>query len=181
MKLLSLAATLLVCSSIFAAPTSDQTPAKPEKPVIAPIHPEPMNNKRLAELIQSVGKDVEGNPGAWSFTMRRRKLYCFTDETHDRMRIVTPVAEVSKLDETELKKCMEANFDRALDARYCVYKGALWAAFIHPLAELSEGYFKSGVEQVVTLAENFGTTSNSGALIFGGGEQQQEPPPGPKI
>ena len=70
--------------------------------------------------------------------------------------------------------------DRALDARHCVYKGPLRAAFIHPLAELSEGYFKSGVEQVVALAENLGTTYNSGALIFRGGEQPEQSP-GPKI
>jgi hypothetical protein len=180
MKAFFLLSVLLLCGLVALALPTEQTPPKPEESVIAPIHPALMNNKRLAELIKSLGGDVEGNPGAWSFTVRGRKLYCFTDETHDRMRVVTAVAEVSKLDEKELKKCMEANFDRALDARYCVYKGALLAAFIHPLAELSESYFKSGVEQVVTLAETFGTTYNSGALIFGG-SQEPEPSPRPKI
>jgi hypothetical protein len=180
MNALSLANLLLLCCSVILAAPAEQTPTRPEQPVTVPAHPELMNNKRLAELIKLLGRDVEGDPGARSFTVRGRKLYCFTDETHDRMRVVTAVAEVSKLDEKELSRCMEANFDRALDARYCVYKGTLSAGFIHPMGELSENYFKSGVEQVVTLAENFGTTYNSGALIFGGG-QEPEPSPGPKI
>lgn len=104
----------------------------------------------------------------------------FAQETPNAAPAATEMKSVTLPIEGMVWGACVANFDRALDARYCVYKGALWAAFIHPLAELSEAYFESGVEQVVTLAETFGTTYNSGAFIFGGGEEQA-PSPGPNL
>jgi hypothetical protein len=38
---------------------------------------------------------------------------------------------------------------------------------MHPLAELTEAQFRDGVEQVATLADNFGTSFASSNLSFG--------------
>lgn len=65
---------------------------------------------------------------------------------------------------------MQANFDSALDARYAIAKGKLWSAFIHPLSELNEEQFFSGLAQTITLVKSYGETYSSGALIFKGGD-----------
>ena len=44
----------------------------------------------------------------------------------------------------------------------------LWSAFIHPLQQLGSAQFRDAVEQVVTLAKNYGTSFSSGNLAFGG-------------
>jgi len=92
------------------------------------------------------------------------------DPNANRMRILVPIASVEGLGEAELLRLMQANFDSALDARYAVANGRLWSTFIHPLEELQAEQLISGLAQTVTLAQTYGDTYSSGALVFGGGD-----------
>lgn len=127
-----------------------------------------MTNEHLDTLIREIGDAVDGNLGFWEFTVQGRRLCCITDESHDRMRVMTPIAEVKDITEEQLKRCMEANFDRALDARYCIHESTIWGVFIHPLSSLHASYFRSACNQVAQIAQNFGHTYSSGELRFGG-------------
>ncbi len=129
-----------------------------------------MDNAKLQTLIESLSQDIEGEPGYWSFTLASRQVVVITDEAADRMRIMTPVVEDSQLPAEQARTLLAANFDRALDARYAVSRGYVWSAFIHPLSALSEEEFVDGVRQVVTLAENYGTSYTSTDLVFQGGQ-----------
>ncbi len=85
-----------------------------------------------------------------------------TDENHNRMRTMTPVAQADFLSPDDLRTLLEVNFDRALDARYALYKGALWSVYIHPLRELGESQFEDALRQLSsqlsTLADHYGTS-----------------------
>ena len=61
---------------------------------------------------------------------------------------------------------MEANFHSALDARYAISDGILWAAFIHPLQELTKDQVISAISQVYSTVQTFGTYYSSGELSF---------------
>jgi len=63
---------------------------------------------------------------------------------------------------------LEANFDRALDAKYCLYEGFVCSVFTHPLKELQDHQFVDALQQVVNLANNYGTTFTSTDFVFGG-------------
>lgn len=128
-----------------------------------------MNNSNLAALITRLDRHARGESGHWEFLVGGRTLICLTDEVHDRMRVITPILSALELDEATWERCLEANFDRALDARYCLFRRQLWSAFIHPLGSLTEEQFASGVRQVVKLADNFGGSYSSGELVFAGG------------
>ena len=133
------------------------------------IAPASMDNERLGQLIrQCATKMIEDQPGYWKFEFDGTTALVMTDETHNRMRIITPVADVDSVPSEQWLIMMSANFDRALDARYCVKGDTLWSAFIHPLAQLSGGQFMNGLQQVVTLAKNYGTSYSSGDLFFNG-------------
>ena len=84
------------------------------------------------------------------------------------MRIVAPVADGTILNEGQLRVLMEANFDRALDAKYALYEGSVWSVFVHPLAELSEAELLSAIRQVAALHASYGTTLSSMDIVFGG-------------
>ena len=129
-----------------------------------------MDNGTLQTLIESLSQDIEGEPGYWSFTVTARQVVVITDEAADRMRIMSPVVEDTELPAEQARTLLEANFDRALDARYAVSRGYVWSAFIHPLSALTEEEFVNGVRQVVTLAENYGTSYSSTNLVFQGGQ-----------
>lgn len=127
-----------------------------------------MNNQVLGRLLNAHTKVVEGSDGFWHVDFMERNLTIITDESHDRMRIITPVIDAAEIEIDLAMLLLKSNFDRALDARYALTDDYLWAAFIHPLSPLSEAFLLSGLRQVATLAENFGTSYSSGELVFGG-------------
>ncbi len=125
-----------------------------------------MTNNKLDTIISKISMQVEGVSGNWQFVIDSTFFICLTDETHNRMRIISPVIESSKLTENQLIKCMEANFHTVLDSRYAISDGWLWSAFIHPLGELTEYQFLSAVSQVYSGAQTFGAQYSSGLLSF---------------
>lgn len=159
MKLINLILIFLVNSPVFA--TGAPQPATPT---------DVMNNDRLASLIMRVDDKAEGKPGFWRLHIEDRNVTVITDEKADRMRILVPVTEVESLQDDELTRLMQSNFDSALDARYAIAKDIVWGAFIHPLSSLTDQEFLSGLGQTVNLSVTFGKTYSSGALIFRGGD-----------
>jgi hypothetical protein len=133
-----------------------------------------MNNAGLDRLIrgiEGIEGEIEGRPGFWRFLYQGYQVYIITDENADRMRIMAPITGVEELGKDVLYRALQANFDTALDARYAIAKGALWSAFLHPLAALDAQQFQSGFAQTVTLAATFGTSFSSGKLQFDGGDK----------
>lgn len=135
---------------------------------------EPMNNAKLHELLLRVDPDLEGQSGRWAVQFENIRAQIITDENADRLRVIVPVVKVEDVREDELLRLMQANFDSVLDARYCVANGVIWSAFIHPLSLLSDEEMISGLAQAITAAATFGSTYNSGALIFKGGDSGEQ-------
>ena len=133
-----------------------------------------MNNQRIDILLRRITDEVEGEAGYWRVTYGDYQAMIITDESADRMRVIVPITETSGLESGRLVRLMQANFDSALDARYCIAKGVLWSAFIHPLTDLSDNEFIEGVAQTINLAATYGSTYSSGALVFSGGDSKAE-------
>jgi len=109
---------------------------------------------------------VQWELGYWQFLFGDIRLFCVTNETHDRMQVMAPIASIEEVPESTLLKCMSANFDRALDARCRVSNDMIWGAFIHPLGSLTTVLFHSACRHVAGVSRTFGTTFNSGGLSF---------------
>ena len=128
-----------------------------------------MNNKQLGALIRKAATQIhEDQLGFWNFVVGDTVVFVITDESHNRMRIMSPVIALESVPSDAFQILLEANYDRALDARYCINNELIWAAFLHPLAELNDRQFLDALSQVVTLKNNFGSTYTSSDLIFGG-------------
>mgnify|MGYP001793697197 FL=1 len=95
------------------------------------------------------------------------QIYLITDESANRMRLMAGIMEESKVEAEQLKKMMEANFDRALDAKYALSNGVLWSVYAHPLRELQKEQLIDALYQVKNLVNNYGTTYHSADFIFG--------------
>lgn len=134
---------------------------------------EPMTNARLEEILRTVEPNVKGGNGQWQMVRDGIPVMILTDESHNRMRVIAPAAEVKKINPQVLTRMMEANFATALDARYAIFKGMVWAAFIHPLDSLRERDLVSGLQQVITLVKTTGTTFSSSELQFGPGYEEK--------
>jgi hypothetical protein len=171
---LTLAAALL--SSVTTAATAIGTtePTSPQAKKPAPqAQDSHMSNSRLGELIDKVGENVSGRSGFWQFELEGYSVLVITDENADRMRIMSPITRAGDLNDADLMRIMQANFDSALDARYAVARGTLWSAYLHPLRSLADAEFLSALGQVVNLVATYGKSYSSGALIFGGGDSQE--------
>lgn len=129
-----------------------------------------MNNLRLEKLIKQQAEVLKSQPGYWELKFGNRYIIIVTDETHNRMRIISAILEEKKMKKSELSVLLSANFDKALDAKYAIYNGYLWSVFTHPLGELEDDQFIDALKQVKTLAENYGGSYTSSELIFGGGK-----------
>lgn len=125
-----------------------------------------MTNQDLDNIIRSTCNLTEGALGHWKFEINEVGFMCMTDENFNRMRIISPIIKLDDIGEQELLECMEANFHTALDARYATSDGVLWAAFIHPLNELTEAQVMDAISQVHSCVKTFGNSYTSGNLIF---------------
>ena len=128
-----------------------------------------MTQQRMEAYLRKLAPGAEGVPSSLAFQVEGVQIECISDVTHDRMRLISVIAPVSKLTGEQVARILDANFHSALDARYATSGGYLYAAFIHPLGPLTERELRSAVYQVASLARSFGTTYSSGELVFGGG------------
>lgn len=142
--------------------------------IITGVSQAQMDNNSLSLLLTSKVDSIVGSSGRWQAIYNKVPLLILTDEDNDRMRIIAPITEVSKLDKELLLDCMTANFHSALDVKYAISDGLLWSVYVHPLSPLTENEINSAVDQVHAAAVTFGTTFSSTPLLFGG-QQAQEP------
>jgi hypothetical protein len=150
-----------------------------------------MTTAAISKLIESYLTELEGRHGFWRGMREEVPVYVFCDDKNDRMRLMSPVGELRELDSAVLQVLLQANYDRALDAKYALRGLEVWAVSVHPLATLAPDDFASFLEQVVKLVKNTGTTYASSDLVFlasgtegdedePGGENggEEDPPPG---
>ncbi|MEO1201303.1 MAG: type III secretion system chaperone [Pseudomonadota bacterium] len=129
-----------------------------------------MTGERLGELVLSVDAEARLIGSTWELSVAGMNAAVVYDSNADRMRIVIPVGPADALDEDELTRLMQANFDSALDARYAIAQGLLWGTYIHPLSSLTEDDFLSGLRQTVSVVDTFGDTYSSGEFVFNSGD-----------
>lgn len=133
-----------------------------------------MTTTAMGKLLDSYLTDLEGQPGFWRGMRGETPVFVFSNDEHDRMRIMAPVGVVEELDPDLLHILLQANYDRALDARYAMRGKELWAVVVHPLATLATDDLPSLFEQVVTLVKNTGSTFASTEQVFNSFPQDDE-------
>jgi hypothetical protein len=129
-----------------------------------------MTTSAIGKLIDSYLTDLEGEDGFWRGMRDEVQVFVLSDETHDRMRIMAPIGELKDFEAKVLQLFLEANYDRALDAKYALRGRELWSISVHPLATLAPDDFASFLDQVVSLVKNTGSTYASSDLVFGAGQ-----------
>ena len=130
----------------------------------------------LEEILQDIAQDVQVNQNQILFKFEDQSVLLLTDSESDRMRLLIPIAKVEDLTSENMAKMMIANFHTALDGRYAIGNGVVYATFLHPLSSLKARDFRSAVLQVTRLAQTYGETYSSGSSLFGSfGEAPPEP------
>src|SRR5215831_17213634 len=157
-RLAALAAA--ICAVVIAFLHSGAAASEP------PGKAEGADIRALESFVRSVAPDFTGQPGHWALKKDEVEIAVIGDAAHDRMRVLAPVGDATKLAAAELTTLLDADFDRALDARYATRQGVVWAVYVHPLSSLTKREFESAVSQVVALRKNFGTTFSSTSLVF---------------
>ena len=128
-----------------------------------------MTTSAIGKLLDSYLTELEGQDGFWRGVREEVQIFVLSDDSHDRMRIMAPIGELKSLETSVLKLLLEANYDRALDAKYALRGKEVWSVSVHPLATLAPDDFASFLDQVVRLVKNTGSTYASSDLVFGAG------------
>ncbi|MEM9558442.1 MAG: hypothetical protein AAGC60_29590 [Acidobacteriota bacterium] len=134
-----------------------------------------MKPRSMISTLRSIGRDVEVDDNVVNFTFEDVPIALIFDTAADRMRLISPIVESERIDETMLLHAMEANFHSVLDARYAISSGLVWSVFLHPLSDLSGELLRSAVEQVAIARLTFGNEYTSGLLFFGSANEDGEP------
>jgi hypothetical protein len=132
----------------------------------------PMTLPRLGEIIKTLDPDAQFAGTSFQLQIEDVPVIIITDPRADRMRAMVPIRDASDMTADEVMRVLQANFDSALDARYAVAQGRLWAVFIHPLSPLERTQFISGIGQTINVAKTYGSLYTGGAMQFGGGDSQ---------
>ncbi len=135
-----------------------------------------MNNAKLDVILKRESDSLQTNGNQWQMLYKDRLLICVTDENANRMRIISPISEIGKLEETELKNALVANFHTALDVKYAISDEYIWSVFIHPLKELTEEQVVDALSQVYYANLTFGGSYSSTTLVFPGNTKKIEEP-----
>lgn len=133
-----------------------------------------MTNKKLEKVLESISDTIKGNPGFWEFTVAGIPMLCITDENHNRMRIISPIKQMTDVSGKELDQVLAANFHSALDVKYAVSDEIMWVAYIHPLKELSNEQLEGAVIQVYNAYVTYGTSYSSTDMVFPKSEKERE-------
>ena len=107
-------------------------------------------------------------------------LICIHDETANRMRIISPIVERSKLEEKELLNALVANFHSVLDVKYALSDEIIWSVYTHPLKELSDAQVVDAIQQVYAAALTFGGSYSSTNMVFPGNAKKKDEKKPPK-
>jgi hypothetical protein len=128
-----------------------------------------MTTSAIGKLLDSYLSDLEGEDGFWRGMREDVQIFVLSDDSHDRMRIMAPIGELKDLEAKVLQMLLQANYDRALDAKYAMRGKEVWSVSVHPLATLAPDDFASFLDQVVRLVKNTGSSYASSDLVFGAG------------
>ncbi len=128
---------------------------------------EAMTQERIAEIVGAYAGSTSGPINSLAFNFQGADLVLISDAVANRMRIISPVTPIAELGQEEIIATLVSNYHLALDARYAIGDGLLYAAYIHPLAELTQAQLESAIRQVATLRNTFGSSYTSGELSFG--------------
>lgn len=134
-----------------------------------------MTTAAIGKILDSYLTDLEGQAGFWRGMREDVPVYVFSDDSHDRVRLMAPVGELQSLDSKVLQVLLQANYDRALDAKYAMRGFEIWSVSVHPLATLAPDDFASFIDQVVKLVKNTGTTYASSELMFMSSAENEPP------
>lgn len=159
----AIAITSIVSPVLFSQSYSTVVKAQ----LVTPKSTTETSQEDLEAVLAQIASEVDVNQNQVLFKLEDQSLLLVTDTEADRMRIILPVAKVEDISAEDMAKMMIANFHTALDGRYAIGNGIVYAAFIHPLSSLQTDDFKSAVMQVASLGKTFGSTYNSGTSLFG--------------
>lgn len=143
----------------------------------SPINEPPMTYERLGKILFALDPEAQPHGPGFELMISETRVFVVTDTNADRMRVMVPIRSADGLSQADMQRMMQANFDTALDARYAIANGRVWAVFLHPLLSLERDQLISGIAQTVNIALTYGTLYSSGGAQFGGGdsgELQQE-------
>ena len=118
-----------------------------------------MTAEKMAQALRARGIEVRGELLRRQFVYADTQFFLLTEPEQNRMRLLSPLARLDTLrrdpdfNEVELlQELLKANYLATGDARFCVHRNIIWAAFLHPLDTLTERDLISALDQLADTA-----------------------------
>jgi hypothetical protein len=132
-----------------------------------------MTVARLGQIVTALDPSAVQHGYGWRMQIGGQVTLLTADAAAGRLRAMMPIGRAGDMDEADLRRMMQANFDSALDGRYAIARGLVWSVFVHPLRGLEKNHLIGGLAQAATLARTHGTIYSGGGAQFGGGDSPE--------
>jgi len=129
-----------------------------------------MTPAHMKDIVKSLDPKAQVDGSQIMFHVDGRQVVLVYDVMANRMRVMSPAAQLADVPTRVFKRMLQANFNTMLNCRYSIAGDLIWSAFLHPLASLTEADLRTAIAQTVNGAMSFGTAYTSGQLIYGGGD-----------
>lgn len=114
--------------------------------------------EKVDSIIKEMASEIkEKDANHWVFFYKSRKLIVIYERDKNRINVVHAITRSSDVNKKEMKEILSANWYKTNDVRYSFHDGWLWSGFSHKINTLTESEFIDGIQQVFTLAKNYGT------------------------
>lgn len=123
-----------------------------------------MTRGDLEAFLRNETQGLTTDSEAWHFAFDKVAMQAFVSEPKDRMRVMAMVALLNGIKPEHVEPILRTNFNG--DARYGLQDGVLWAVYMHSLSGLRESDLISGLHQVASLTQSFGSSFSSGPMRF---------------
>lgn len=129
--------------------------------------PDVMSQQSIFDHIEKIAGVASVSANVVEIQYKGIAIACVSDEVHDRICLIAPIARLNAAEAARLEILLIANFQSTLDVRYAINEGVICAAFMHPLSTLTRPQLESTIHQVASLSSNFGSIDSSGELTCG--------------
>jgi hypothetical protein len=133
--------------------------AETESEKAPPVSVAGMTTEKMAQALRARGIEVRGELLRRQFVYAGAQFFLLAEPRQNRMRLLSPLARLDSLrrdpdfNEVELlQELLKANYLATGNARFCVNRNIIWAAFMHPLDTLTERDLMSALDQLADTA-----------------------------
>ena len=119
-------------------------------------HSQKMNDHKLIKHLKTECDSISGEDGNYQLFYRGIVVLAVIDKESDRLKLLSPIVYLKDINEDEITKCLEANFDNLQKIKYAVSNDIIWSIYDNSYKKISTTQIDEALLQLYYSTGTFG-------------------------